>query len=226
MERYSFHISAIVNPDLCLKLNLSNPDQLPRFASVDLHISSTHAVTDPSGILAGCILLREWTGQAPTLVYAKKSVSSFRLFQGTPLGGKLRLRGTALHAFLDQFIHRDLPCIQQEFQIEAPYPNPTHHSNESLYESFLLAHMSISNFRDPLFHAKRWFPNETKTRKAFGTLSYGIESLASFHSLAPLYSLLDVLAGADIHFRQTQTKICGLPLLLSGVRFPLLSALS
>lgn len=224
MERYSFHTASILHPDLCLKFNLATPDELPSLESIDLHISYKNAVVDPTGILAGLIILREWTGQAPSIVFSKKSVSSFRLFEGTPLGGKLRLRGLPLRAFLDHLIHRDLPCIQKEFHVESPFPSAFDTSNEALLSSLIGAHMCFFSFQDPLFEKDevRYLQSDT----SLGSVSYGIESLSSFQSLAPYYSLIDALAGADMHFRQTKKKMYGLPLLLSGLRFPVLSGAS
>jgi len=49
------------------------------------------------------------TGQLPVLTKAKKSISSFKLRQGMPVGTKVTLRGKRMHDFLDRVIHVVLP---------------------------------------------------------------------------------------------------------------------
>ena len=84
--------------------------------------------------------------------------------------------------------------------------------------------MCFSSFQDPIFENDE--VRSLQSDASLGSVSYGIEALSSFQALAPYYSLIDALAGADMHFRQTKKKMCGLPLVLSGLRFPILSGAS
>ncbi len=48
-------------------------------------------------------------GQRPLLTKAKKSISSFKLRQGMPVGAKITLRGKKMNDLLDRLIHIVLP---------------------------------------------------------------------------------------------------------------------
>lgn len=49
------------------------------------------------------------TGQKPTLRVAKKSVASFKVRQGDPIGVSVTLRGARMAHFLDKLVHVAIP---------------------------------------------------------------------------------------------------------------------
>ncbi|MDE2400025.1 MAG: 50S ribosomal protein L5 [Patescibacteria group bacterium] len=53
--------------------------------------------------------LAKITGQQPSKVGAKKSIASFKIRQGDPVGIVVTLRGKRMHAFLDKLINVALP---------------------------------------------------------------------------------------------------------------------
>lgn len=53
--------------------------------------------------------LAKITGQQPTKVGAKKSIASFKIRQGDPIGIVVTLRGKRMYAFLDKLINVALP---------------------------------------------------------------------------------------------------------------------
>lgn len=53
--------------------------------------------------------LMKITGQKPSLRSAKKSVASFKIRQGDPVGVTVTLRGTRMQAFLDKLLNVALP---------------------------------------------------------------------------------------------------------------------
>ncbi len=53
--------------------------------------------------------LSKITGQKPAIRAAKKSVASFKIRTGDPIGVVVTLRGKSMFAFLDKFIHIALP---------------------------------------------------------------------------------------------------------------------
>lgn len=48
-------------------------------------------------------------GQRPVLTKAKKSIASFKIRKGVPIGAKITLRGPKMYDFLDRLIHIVLP---------------------------------------------------------------------------------------------------------------------
>jgi large subunit ribosomal protein L5 len=52
------------------------------------------------------------TGQRPVITRAKKSIASFKVRKGMPVGCKVTLRGERMYEFLDKFISLALPRIR------------------------------------------------------------------------------------------------------------------
>ncbi|HEY4715000.1 MAG TPA: 50S ribosomal protein L5 [Candidatus Paceibacterota bacterium] len=53
--------------------------------------------------------LAKITGQKTTIRAAKKSIATFKLREGEPVGVMVTLRGTRMYAFLDKFLNVSLP---------------------------------------------------------------------------------------------------------------------
>jgi large subunit ribosomal protein L5 len=51
-------------------------------------------------------------GQAPTVRYAKKAISNFKLRAGMPVGLSVTLRGDKMYDFLEKLIHVVLPRVR------------------------------------------------------------------------------------------------------------------
>ena len=52
------------------------------------------------------------TGQKPIIRHAKKSVASFHVREGMPVGVKVTLRGQRMYEFLERFLNAALPRIR------------------------------------------------------------------------------------------------------------------
>jgi large subunit ribosomal protein L5 len=52
------------------------------------------------------------TGQKPVMTKAKKSIATFKLRQGMPIGAAVTLRGDRMYEFLDRFINIAVPRIR------------------------------------------------------------------------------------------------------------------
>lgn len=59
------------------------------------------------------------TGQRPTVRSAKKSVASFKVRQGDPIGVSVTLRGARMQHFLDKLIHIAIPRTKDFRGIDA-----------------------------------------------------------------------------------------------------------
>ena len=56
--------------------------------------------------------LRSITGQKPVITKAKKSIASFKLRQGMPIGVMVTLRGDRMYEFLDRLVSIALPRVR------------------------------------------------------------------------------------------------------------------
>ncbi len=63
--------------------------------------------------------LAKITGQRPTVRSAKKSVASFKVRQGDPIGVSVTLRGARMNHFLDKLIHIAIPRTKDFRGIDA-----------------------------------------------------------------------------------------------------------
>ena len=52
------------------------------------------------------------TGQKPLVTKSRKSIASFKLRQGVPVGAKVTLRGARMYEFLDRLINVAMPRIR------------------------------------------------------------------------------------------------------------------
>jgi large subunit ribosomal protein L5 len=56
--------------------------------------------------------LRSISGQKPVITKAKKSIASFKLRQGMPIGAMVTLRGDRMYEFLDRLVSVALPRVR------------------------------------------------------------------------------------------------------------------
>ena len=56
--------------------------------------------------------LRSISGQKPVITKAKKSIASFKLRQGMPIGVMVTLRGDRMYEFLDRLVSVALPRVR------------------------------------------------------------------------------------------------------------------
>ncbi|MBI2018365.1 50S ribosomal protein L5 [Candidatus Daviesbacteria bacterium] len=58
------------------------------------------------------VYLTALAGQIPVVTYAKKSIASFKVTRGQPIGMMVTLRGIRMYAFLDKLINIVLPKVR------------------------------------------------------------------------------------------------------------------
>ena len=107
-EKYNQEIQGKLKDEFAI----ANKMAVPKFKKVVIHISLGEA-KDNSAILdkvkTYLILL---AGQMPIITYAKKSISSFKVVQGQPIGMMVTLRGEKMYSFLDKLINIVLPRVR------------------------------------------------------------------------------------------------------------------
>jgi len=99
-------------PLLMNELGLKNPMQAPRLKKIVLNMGLGEAVQDPKVLDAGKESLELITGQKPVVTKAKKSIATFKLRQGMPIGTCVTLRRDRMWEFLDRFVNIALPRVR------------------------------------------------------------------------------------------------------------------
>jgi large subunit ribosomal protein L5 len=92
-----------------------NMMQVPRLEKLVLSIGLGEAIQNAGALEAAEGDLATISGQHPITTRAKKSIASFRLRVGMPIGLKVTLRGQRMYDFFDKLVNAVLPR-QREFQ--------------------------------------------------------------------------------------------------------------
>jgi large subunit ribosomal protein L5 len=90
----------------------SNVNQVPRFDKIVVNMGVGGATQDAKLLDAAIGDLRLITGQQPMTTRAKKSIASFKLRKGMPIGAKVTLRGDRMWEFMDRLLATALPRIR------------------------------------------------------------------------------------------------------------------
>ncbi|HRB00329.1 MAG TPA: 50S ribosomal protein L5 [Ignavibacteria bacterium] len=99
-------------PELKKKFNYKNVMQVPKLEKININVGVGAATTDAKLIETTVKELEAITGQKPTVVKAKKSVSNFKLREGVDIGVKLTLRNARMYEFLERFIRISIPRVR------------------------------------------------------------------------------------------------------------------
>jgi large subunit ribosomal protein L5 len=96
-------------PQLKARLSYDNIMQLPKLRKIVLSIGLGEATQEPKALEAAEKDLATISGQHPVTTRAKKSISSFKLRAGMPIGMMVTLRGKRMYDFFDKLVNVVLP---------------------------------------------------------------------------------------------------------------------
>jgi len=99
-------------PILSSRLKVKNVMALPRLEKVVVNMGVTRAKDDAKVLDEAESMLAAITGQKPVRTVARKSISSFGLRKGKPIGCKVTLRGVRMYEFVGRLTHVVLPRIR------------------------------------------------------------------------------------------------------------------
>ena len=94
------------------KFGYKNVMEIPKFEKIVVNMGVGEAATDSKAIDGAVADLRLITGQQPTIRRARKSIATFHLREGQPIGAKVTLRGDRMWDFLDRLICVAIPRIR------------------------------------------------------------------------------------------------------------------
>lgn len=112
MNRLKDKYMSEVQDKLSKELNLGNKMSVPKVLKVVVSMGLGEA-KDNAGILEKAkVYFSQLAGQTPVVTLAKKSVASFKVSKGQPIGMMVTLRGAKMYAFLDKLISIVLPKVR------------------------------------------------------------------------------------------------------------------
>jgi large subunit ribosomal protein L5 len=101
-----------VAPALQEQFRYSSVMAIPKLAKITVNIG-LGAATENARLMDGAVQeLGQITGQKPIVNKAKKSISSFKLRQGMPIGCSVTLRGERMYEFFDRLVNVALPRVR------------------------------------------------------------------------------------------------------------------
>ena len=114
-ELYREHIV----PTLLKDLGYQNVMQVPRLEKIVVNVGMGEALQNARSLDAAVEDITTITGQRPIVTRARKSIATFKLREGNPVGVKVTLRGSRMWDFLDRLCNVALPR-QRDFRGISP----------------------------------------------------------------------------------------------------------
>lgn len=102
----------VVVPAMMKEFQYKNPMQAPKLVKVVLNVGMGEAISNAKSLDHAATELGKITGQRPVITKAKKSIATFKLREGMPIGCMVTLRRERMYEFLDRFINAALPRIR------------------------------------------------------------------------------------------------------------------
>jgi len=109
MSRLQHYYRETVVPQLQEKLGLSNPMEVPRIEKITVNMGVGETVRDRKILDHAVGDMTKITGQKPLVCNARRSVASFKIRDGWPVGCKVTLRRERMFEFLDRLISVAIP---------------------------------------------------------------------------------------------------------------------
>lgn len=101
-----------VVPALQKQFNYANVMMIPRLEKIVVNVGLGEAVQNAKALDAAVADIAAITGQKPIVTKAKKSIATFKIRQGMPIGCKVTLRGERMWDFFDKLVNVALPRVR------------------------------------------------------------------------------------------------------------------
>lgn len=101
-----------VVPSIRKDLKITNPNATPRITKIMVTMGVGKSIENRLRMDQAARDLAAITGQKPVVTKARRSISSFRLREGMPIGLKVTLRRDRMYEFLDRVVSIVIPRIR------------------------------------------------------------------------------------------------------------------
>ncbi|OKY74757.1 MAG: 50S ribosomal protein L5 [Desulfobulbaceae bacterium DB1] len=99
-------------PMLVKEFGYKNMMQVPRIEKIVLNMGLGEAVQNPKIVESAANELTLISGQKAVVTKAKKSIATFKLREGMPIGCKVTLRKDRMYDFYSKLVHIALPRVR------------------------------------------------------------------------------------------------------------------
>lgn len=101
-----------VQQKLQQELGIKNRLAVPKVEKIVINMGLGEAKDNASILDKVIVYLTALAGQKPVVTHAKKSIASFKLGKGQPIGMMVTLRGDKMYVFLDKLVNIVLPKVR------------------------------------------------------------------------------------------------------------------
>ncbi len=112
MKRFAETIKTDIAQELKQQLGLTNDMTIPRIEKITINVGAGRALQDKSYLDHVSETLQRITGQRPVITKARKSLATFKIREGMPIGAKVTLRGARMYDFLEKLVKVSLPRVR------------------------------------------------------------------------------------------------------------------
>jgi large subunit ribosomal protein L5 len=112
MSRLNEKYRKEVVPVLKKEFGIENAMAVPKIEKVVLNMGVGEAITNVKIVEAAAEELTKIAGQRAVITKARKSIATFKLRAGMPIGCRVTLRGERMYDFLDRLLNIALPRVR------------------------------------------------------------------------------------------------------------------
>jgi large subunit ribosomal protein L5 len=110
--RMKAHYEKVVRDELVKQFGYKNRMQIPRIEKIVLNMGVGEAVNDRKKVDSAARDLGRIAGQRAVITRARKSIATYKLRDGMPIGAKVTLRGDRMYEFVDRLVTIALPRVK------------------------------------------------------------------------------------------------------------------
>ena len=112
MTNFETLYNDVIKKSLVEKFGYKNPHEIPKLTKIVLNMGVGDAVADKKKVTNAMEELALIAGQQPIMTKARKSIATFKLREGMPIGCKVTLRSDRMYEFLERLVNMALPRIR------------------------------------------------------------------------------------------------------------------
>ncbi|MGA9333267.1 MAG: 50S ribosomal protein L5 [Rudaea sp.] len=101
-----------VVPKLMERFGYANPMQVPRLTKITLNMGVGEAAANKKVLENALADMAKIAGQKPVTTLARKSIATFKIRDGWPIGCKVTLRRARMYEFFDRLVNISLPRVR------------------------------------------------------------------------------------------------------------------
>ena len=112
IPRLKTQYTDVIKGELTKEFGYKNVMQVPQLDKVVINMGIGQAVADSKKVQSAATDLALIAGQKPVVTKARKSIATFKLREGMPIGVKVTLRKGRMYEFLDRLVNIALPRVR------------------------------------------------------------------------------------------------------------------